>query len=204
DAPSQTLVSGVAEELSERLGRVQRGGHGMTLIPPAEALRNHVETPEAARSMLGATHTLQADFRDMDGKVLAHADVRDAQTRQIVQSFSAEYASAEVAPLLAKALLGTVMAGLRESGVTIPETVNGAAYADYVQGLHYLQDDAHQANRAIPFLERAAKLDQRSALPYAGIVESEVLMFVTSKNRQWLARAEESLKNAVARNPDAL
>ena len=203
EAGSEALVSGVAQEVADRLGRVQRSGRGLTVSPPGEATKNNVDTARMARAALGATHTLQAAFRQVDGRLLADADVRDSRTEQIVRSFSAEYAPAQIG-LLPKALLATVTAGLRLDGVTIPETVQPAAYADYVQGLYYLNDDEHLVYRAIPFFERAAKVDLNSALPYAGMAESQALMFGSSKDRRWLARAEESLKGAIRRNSDAL
>ena len=202
DAASKPLVDGVIEDLSGRLSRVQRDGRGMTVILPREASRK-VENAKVARSALGATHTLQTDFHQANGKLSAHAVVRDTQTEQVVRSFSAEYALSEVG-LLPKALLQSVTSGLGLKGISVPETVQPAAYADYVQGVHYLNDDEHLVDRAIPFFERAAGLDMASALPYAGMSAAEALMFETSGDRQWLGRAEESLKQAVARNPDAL
>jgi tetratricopeptide (TPR) repeat protein len=200
DSASAPLVHGIAQEVSERLARVQRGGRGLSIIPPKEAAKNLVPAL-STRAALGATHTLTAEFHQAAGKLAAHATLRDTRTSQIVRDFVAEYGPAEVG-LLAKALMATVTAGLRLEGVAIPETVRPEAYTDYAQGINYVNDDAPLAERAIPFFERAAQLDRDSPLPYAGMVEADVLMFETSHDRRWIDRAEDTLKNAESRNPD--
>ena len=203
DRASKALVEGVEREVADRLARVQRDGKGMIVIPPREVLRNQISSPKAALAALGATHTLEGDFHQAGERLLAHAVVRDTRTQQVAREFSAAYAPGEVG-FLAQALLETVTAGLKLEGVTIPETVHPKAYPDYAQGVHFLKDDAHLADRAIPYFERAASLDVKSALPYAGMAEAETLMFETSRDRQWLVRAEDALNKAVARNPDSV
>jgi tetratricopeptide (TPR) repeat protein/predicted Ser/Thr protein kinase len=203
DAESNALATGIVYDLSSRLVHLQRRDRGVLVIPLSEALQNQVRTPQMARAALGATHTFQVRFRTANGKLVANATVRNAETEQTVRDFAGEYTLAELGAL-PKALLGAITAALKLKGATPSETVLPAAYPDYAQGVYYLRGDTYTVERAVPFFERAAQLDLHSALPHAGIAEAEIVKFRTSEDRQWLLGAQDASKKAEARNPDAV
>jgi serine/threonine protein kinase/tetratricopeptide (TPR) repeat protein len=201
DADSKVLATGIMEDISSRLIRARRT-RSLVVIPPNEATQDLVRDHKTALAVLGATHTLQVSFRKSGEKLHADAEIWNAEKDLRSGSLSTEYLQPDLLGL-PEALLGAVTATLQLSNVSFPEQVRPAAYRDYLEGLYYLRRDSHTADLAIPSLERAAHLDESSALPLTAVAEAQMLKFQTSQDRQWLRAAEETLGRAWARNPDA-
>src|SRR5262249_33272528 len=127
----------------------------------------------------------------------------EVDSRQKVTQLTAEYRPKELA-LAAKAIAGSVAAGLHLRPPRHVETVAQLAYEPYIQGVYYLRRDSESADSAIPFFEKAMQLDPGSALPYAGLAESQLQNYKRKKGSQWLDWAEASVSKAEGRNPDAV
>ncbi len=197
---SGTDVAAVAEDIAERLSGARRN---LTVITPVEAKRNQVDTPEKARSILGATHALKTRLTGTGGEIAAEAELVDLESGNTLRALNSVYPAGNTA-VLAKALIGTVTVGLNLKPRVPQEPVADAAYPDYIQGLNRLQQDVRKADEAIPFLERAAALDARSALPYAALAAAEMQRFRNGDGRQWLDQAAEAARRATGINPDSV
>ena len=192
-------AGGIGLDVADRLSGARRN---FTVISPREAQRNGVETPLNAKSMLGATHVLETRLRRSGATIMAAATLTDLATgRTLGQPLKGTYAAGDSAAL-AKAILATVT-GAFELRAGVPmESVSGAAYPFYVQGMDLLQQDDYNSDRAIPFFEKAIELDPRSALPYAGLADAQIRKFDKREGPKWLDMAAVNVAKAEAINPD--
>jgi tetratricopeptide (TPR) repeat protein len=84
------------------------------------------------------------------------------------------------------------------------ESVFGPAYAYYVQGIELLRQYAYNADSAIPYLNKAAELDPKSALPVAGLADAQIQKFQKDGGLEWLDLAGANVAKAKAMNPDSV
>jgi tetratricopeptide (TPR) repeat protein len=191
--------AGLGIDVAERLSRI---GRGFLVIPPGEAQHNNVDTPEKARFALAATHVLRTHLRNSGSGFSVLASVIDTGTGRPLQELRGYYSGNDI-PVLAKALTATVTGAFHlRLGVPL-ELVSAAAYPFYIQGINLLRRDQVSADEAIPLLERACKLDPRSALTYAGMAEADLQKFQRGYGQRWLDLAAESVAKAQSLNSDS-
>jgi serine/threonine protein kinase/tetratricopeptide (TPR) repeat protein len=194
-------VSGIGLDIAERLSGSRRN---FSVISPQEAERNHVDTPEKAKNMLGATHVLETDLRRSNGKITVNASVIDLTSgRAVGDPLNGTYNAGDT-PTLAKAIIATVTGAFRLRARVPKESVSGPAYSYYVQGIELLRQDAFNADKAIPFLDKAIDLDPQSALPYAGLADAQIRKFQAGGGAEWLDRATLNVTKGKAINPDSV
>ena len=197
-APLPT-AAGLGLELADRLSGARRG---FVVISPVELQRNRVDTSDRAKSVFSATHVLRTRLRNSQAQMVVEASVVEAGSGQAVGELKGVYKANDLATV-AKALTATITGAFRlHTGVPL-EVVAGAAYPSYIQGLTLLKRDDVSADEAIPFLQKAAELDPRSALPLAYLGEAQLQKFVRDYGREWLDRAAQSVAKAESLNPDA-
>ena len=193
-------LSAVAEDIAERLSGARRN---FTVITPLEARQNQVDTPEKARSILGATHALETRLTTKGVRIAAAAQLVNLDSGKAVRVLQSTYPAGQAAAL-AKALIGMVSVGLSLKSRAPQEPVTDIAYPAYVQGLNTFRQDPRMADEAIPLLERAIALDPGSALPYAVLALAETQKFRNGDGRQWLEHAAETAEKATGINPDSV
>jgi len=195
------MSEGLLHDTSDRLSHVKPGRtRRLTLIPLADALQNKVDQPIKARTMLGATHTLNGTLRKEAGNVVVLAYLTDASSLVHLNEWRAEYSMGELRNM-PTALAGMVTGTLDLPPLAITATVNAAAYPDYSAGAALARRDT-DVDRALPMLERAVKADPNSPLTHAKLAEAQWVKYERTKDPQWQERAIASLKNAEQRNPD--
>jgi tetratricopeptide (TPR) repeat protein len=170
------------------------------LIPLADALQNKVDQPAKARTMLGATHTLNGTLRKEADSVIVVAYLTDASSLVHLREWRAEYKTGELRNM-PTALAGMVTGTLKLPPLAIAATVNAAAYADYSAGVALARRDP-EVDRALPLLERAVTADPNSPLTHAKLAEAQWTKYLLTKDTQWQGRALASLKKAEQLNPD--
>jgi tetratricopeptide (TPR) repeat protein len=198
-SPLKTAV-GLAVELADRLSGLRRG---FVAIPPLEAQRNQVLTPEKARTVLSATHVLSTRIRNSNGQVTLRASLVDTASGSSLQAIDGNYSAADT-PVMAKALAAMVTSAFHLRSSAPKESVAPAAYPFYVQGIGLLRRDPLSAAEAIPFFDQAIQSDPRSALPYAGLAEAQLQQFQRGFGREWLQRAEQTVAKAQSLNADVV
>jgi serine/threonine-protein kinase len=212
DAGSKALSDGLLQDTADRLKRVKPSGRTipawldshsrakLTIIPIGDAVQNHVDGPEKAARMLGATHTLTGQVSRDDSRISIHARLTDTRSSLPLKEWQAEYATNELRNVPV-ALAGMVTGTLRLPPLVIAATVNTAAYADFAAGVGLLRRNTG-IDAAIPLLKRAVVADPDSPLTYARLAEAEALKYRLTNDASWLERAKNSLQEAERRNPD--
>jgi serine/threonine protein kinase len=201
DADAAPMSEGLLHDTSDRLSHVKAGRtRRLTLIPLVDALQNKVNQPVKARTMLGATHTLNGTLRKEAGKVVVLAYLTDARSLVHLSEWRGEYSMGELRNM-PTALAGMVTGTLKLPPLAIAATVNAAAYPDYSAGVALARRDP-DVDRSLPLLERAVMADPNSPLTHAELAEAQWTKYLRTKDLQWQERAVASLKNAEQRNPD--
>lgn len=197
-ADVDAIGNGALIDVANRLGH-RTEAPTLVAIPAAYCRAYDVRSPEQARQTLHATHALQVSLRrDKDGFLLRGA-VIDLATRIHLYDFSGRYSPASAGDMPAAITAAVSKAvGLRGSA---SEPLSAAAAAPYLEGLEYLRRDRHGFARAIPLFLQAGRLDARSPLPKAALVEALVLQYEDSNERRWLDEAERVLREAEAIDP---
>jgi serine/threonine protein kinase len=195
------VSEGLLHDTSDRLSRVKAGRtRRLTLIPLTDALQNRVNQPARARTMLGATHTLNGTLRKEADSVVVLAYLTDASSLVHLREWRAEYKTDELRNM-PTALAGMVTGTLKLPPLAIAATVNAAAYADYSAGVALARRDP-DVDRALPLLDRAVTADPNSPLTHAQLAEAQWTKYLLTKDPQWQDRALASLKKAEQLNPD--
>lgn len=194
-------AAGMAMDVAERLSHTRRN---FTVITPREAQANQADAPAKARATFGATHVLEARLRRSGPEIAMQASITDLGTGRNIARLQGTYADRD-AQAMAKALIAAVSGAFQLRGAVPRETVAGPAYAPYVQGLDLLRQDAlANADRAIASFEQAIQLDPKSALPYAGLAEAQLVRFTRGDGSTWLDAAGASAERARSINSDSV
>jgi len=169
-----------------------------TVIPPTEAMLNHVDTPEKGRRVLGATHALDTRVDPTGAKIVVSASLVDLQSGRNVRELSGAYPSGDP-ELVTTALVGMVAEAFRLPAGDPGELLAGPAGAAYADGMDLLRESGTNAAKAVPCFMKAIEWNPRSALPYAGLAEAQLQLF-NIEGGQWAERAAASVKIAKSLN----
>ena len=202
DGITTPMSEGLLHDTSDRLSHVKAGRtRRLTLIPLVDALQNKVNQPVKARTMLGATHTLNGTLRKEAGNVVVLAYLTDARSLVHLSEWRGEYSMGELRNM-PTALAGMVTGTLKVPPLAMAATVNAAAYPDYSAGVALARRGRPDVDRALPLLERAVMADPNSPLTHAKLAEAEWTKYLLTRETLWQERALASLKSAEQRNPD--
>jgi serine/threonine protein kinase/tetratricopeptide (TPR) repeat protein len=195
------VAGGALQDVSRRLSDWSSGSRSVVSISPGDAKDLGVQTPEEAQTRLHATHALQTSAAKQGDDILIRGSVIDLETQTHVRDFSFRYTPATLGALPA-ALTGEVSAGLGLKGLPSDESLSQAATGPYDQALSFSQADQYQD--AIPLFEEAARLDPRSPLPVAALIEAEVARYYQARDASLLVRAQQQLRTAESLGPDSV
>jgi serine/threonine protein kinase/tetratricopeptide (TPR) repeat protein len=199
---SPEIGRGVLQDVSDRVRRMSSGRRTVVVIPPSEILDKRIHTPEQAREVLHATHALQTSVKQEGDDFVAQGTVIDLSTQTPLREFAGRYSSATIGTMPA-AFAGTVSMALQLHGPVTPDSLSSAATPPYDQGLYLLRRDRRSFDEATASFEQAARLDPRSPLPLAGLVEASVMKFEVTHKESCLDDARRSLRAAESLSPDS-
>jgi tetratricopeptide (TPR) repeat protein/tRNA A-37 threonylcarbamoyl transferase component Bud32 len=201
-APGQTVRLDVAVAGGSALAPEARKLQDASLRELAH-VKNTRQTALAAqpvRPKSTATHRLSAELSQTADKFTLHAVIQNLHSGAPVIEWSGSYGPGQIryAPV---ALAGLVSEAFHLRPLTTYATLNRAALAPYSRGIDLLKDDSKIDEAAADF-QAAAALDPDSALPFAGLAETQRRRFFLTHDKHWLAQASASLSQAEMRNPD--
>lgn len=194
---SPQLAGGILQDVSDRLSHLKSGSRLIQVITPSEAKRIRVQTPEEAQQA-HVTHALNTSIQRDGNDLVVNGSLIDLKTHAQVRHFSNRY-SRETLGAIPAAIAGTVSDGLDLQGNPKSDVLSPAATVPYDGGLQ-----AQPFSEAMRFFAEAARLDPRSPLPLAALVEAEVRGFDEIKDSSLLSQAQTHLRTAQNLNPDSV
>ena len=219
-----TVGGGALEDIAQRVQQLpserkwpfNKLSRSVAVIPPSQTAAQKIDSPQRARDVLNATHTLQVVLRpEANGKLSAHASIVDTHSRLPVKEWSVPYQQKDVGAMSAALThLLAMTFRLRES--SSEDALSTAAMTPYLNGLYFLNRENHSYNGtyfgtggtrsyddAMAQFQQAATLDPTSALPPAGVALALVQKFHDKLQKSDLEQAQEFVRVAQSRNPDS-
>jgi serine/threonine protein kinase/tetratricopeptide (TPR) repeat protein len=193
---------GALEDVSDRLRHLSSARRTLAVIPLKGVSENGVRSPEQASKVLHATHALQVSLRKDGEDYIAEGSVIDLVAQAHIRDFSSRYTKATIGAF-PSALAGEVSLALRLHSAAVPEALSTAATAPYDKGLFLLRNDRQTFDDAIAMFKEAARLDPRSPLPPAALVEAQMVKHEITNDRHSLQEAQIALRQAQGLNPDS-
>ena len=194
---SAALLRNTATELKQLHGDKRTA---FDFIPLDNVIRNRVNTPDEARVLMGASHSLRFTLERSGVTLKIHAYLTDLNSAVDIREWAEDYKPDELryAPT---ALAGLVTGALHLTPPNGGAGVKASARKDYQDGLTSVRQEA-TVDQALHSFERAKAADCDSALIYAGLAEAQWFEWVVMGDGTWLRQSEESLRQAQKRNPD--
>jgi serine/threonine protein kinase/tetratricopeptide (TPR) repeat protein len=202
--PTESTVvgEGALQDLSDRLRHLPSARRTLVVITPEAELKNSVQTAEQAGKVLHATHALQTSLRREGDYYIAEGSIIDLSTQAHLRDFSDRYSAATIGAF-PSALAGEVSLALHLRTAAAPEMLTAAATPAYDKGLYLLRTDEQTFEDAIALFREAARLDSRSPLPPAALVEAEITEYGITRDHACLDEAQRALREAESLNPDS-
>ncbi len=199
----QEVAERVQQLPSERKWPLNKLSRSVAVIPPSRIANAHAETPQKARDALHATHALKVSLQPEGDRLSAHAAVIELSSQLPVKELSVQYQKKDAGAMSA-ALTHFVALSFRLQESSSDDKVSPAAAGSYLQGIYFLNRDAHSFDSAIVQFQEAARLDPNSALPPAGMALALVQKSSDTKQNIYLEQAREFVRTAQSRNPDSV
>ena len=196
------ISGGILQDVSDRIRQMTSRHRRVVVIPPLEVQEKHVLTSEQARDVLHATHVLQIKLKSEGDELVAQGAVIDLATQAPLREFTGRYSPATVGNIPA-AFAGAVSLALELHGPATPESISPQATPAYDRGLYQLRKDQDSFDEAITSFGEAARLDPRSPLPLAGLVEAKVMKIEQTDKPGILEDARRDLDAAESLSPDS-
>ncbi len=197
---SMAVAENVVRDAAAQVARLKSSRHTrFSFIPLTNTLRNRVDAPEKARTVLGATHVLRGTLEKDQDRLRLHVFLTDTRTQVNTKDWTVVYAPGQVR-YAGVALAGMVTGTLRLPPLLDTATVNAAARQDYEAGLSILYST--RPDDAIVPLERAVAADPDSTLAYAGLAQAYWAKYLATSQQFSRERAEQAVRQAELRNPD--
>ena len=201
DKAVDEAVKGGLFQVAAQVESLGASARRLVIIPLEESIRNEVTTPAAAATRLGATHAMTGVIDTGIKGVNLRASISDANSRETVRDFNAEFQPGDLAAL------STSLAGVITSAFHLdrapPARIAPAAYPRYAEGLAALRRIPPDPRQAIAAFEAAGKLDNASPLIYGGLAEAYQREFENTRERRWLELASVNARRAETLNPDS-
>jgi serine/threonine protein kinase/tetratricopeptide (TPR) repeat protein len=199
---SADVGPGLLQDVSGRIQRMSTGSRTVVVMPPSEMVARNVRSPEQARDVVHATHALHTSLKTEGDDLVVQAEVIDLATGTKLRELTARYSPATRGTEPAT-LAGLVSLALRLRGPAVKDVLSPAATPAYDLGWTLLQQGQQSFDDAIASFEESARLDPRSPLPLAGLVEVQVLKYEHTLDKRGLEAAGQALRTAESLSPDS-
>ncbi len=203
---------GLAEYLSARLVDLGRFDRRVSIVPASEVRAAGVAAPSAARRALGATLAVTVAVSRAGDQLAVSVGLADtARARQVAgstASFPADRFSPEdvvdlIVPLLDVQLAAGDRSAWRGAAPAVAEA--GVLYARGLDRTPYLQaqgkleqyDQARSLESAVELFNEAINIEPRYAAAHAALGEARLRLYRLTRNREDLALAGQSARQAL-------
>ena len=201
----QAYSEGLTETLSAKLNQISNG-HDLDVSPAAEVHSLKVDSPERARSELGAQLVLEGSIQHAGKDVRVTYSLVETATKHQLEAdtitiaagdpFALQDRVAEGAARMLQLALGEgERATLSEHGTQVP-----AAFDTYLKAVGFLQnfDRPENLDTAAALFQRSAQLDANFAGAYAGLGETYWRKYTLTHDAHLVDSARRECKHALA------
>jgi len=206
-AADQATAYGLAESLTQNLGRLQVTESSLWVVPWKEVRNQKPDNIARAASALGANLLITGQMEKSEGKLQLRAAVKDAHTLRNLRAEVIEIPETGMLRLedtllerVSAMLQLPVPAGMLRH-LPVDETVEPGAYEFYEQGKGYLLHySAEDVDRAIVLLQKATEKDSKFALAYANLAFAYAWKYRVTRDPRLLEQARSLAGRALALN----
>jgi serine/threonine protein kinase/tetratricopeptide (TPR) repeat protein len=206
-ADDQALADGLTEVLTTAFTRLTTLPT-LQVVPAAETRRLKIDTPEKARTEIGSNLVVEGNLERLGTKIRVRCTLVDPSTRKQLRSRKVMADAAELGRLpdnifdAAVQMLALDLKPPQRVALKTRDDSIAAAKEQYLRGRGYFQKHgkAENIDSAIRFLEQAVALDPKYALAYAALGEAYWQRYQSKSETQWIDRAQNACKRAVALN----
>ena len=157
-----------------------------------------------ARTKFGTTHALSSEVHKDGTNLHIRISLLDASGRRL-ETLDRDYAQADLAAglfVLQSEVVRLTVALLALQDEPRSETLNRAAYGDYLRGLYFARVDYENAAKAVPYFEKVIAAAPDSALGYAGMGEALLGVRNATGDKSLEGRVQAALARAEQLGPD--
>jgi serine/threonine protein kinase/tetratricopeptide (TPR) repeat protein len=206
-ADNQALADGLTEALTAALMRLTVLPT-LQVVPATETRRLKIDTPEKARTEIGSNLVVEGDLERLGAKIRVRCTLVDPSTRKQLRSRTVRVNAADLGGLpdnifeAAVQMLALDLKPQQRAALTTRDTSIAKGKELYLRGRGYFQkhNKAENVDSAIRALEQAVVLDPKYALAYAALGEAYWQRAESNAETQWIDRAQNACKRAVALN----
>jgi serine/threonine protein kinase/Flp pilus assembly protein TadD len=195
-------LRGSLSDVAGRLAVLGAASRRLVIISPEEVQNYKVDSPSLAATRLRATHALLGEMEARGPITVLHATITELKTGNILRRFDGEFRPEELSSV-STSLAGVVTSAFHLGSAPSP-SVLPQAYSEYARGLAVLRRDVSSYDDAISHFDAAQKIDPRSSLVLAGLVEAYSQKFKATLDSQWLQKATEVAERAESLYPDSV
>jgi eukaryotic-like serine/threonine-protein kinase len=207
DADNQALADGLTEVLTATLTRLTTLPT-LQVAPATETRRLKIDTPEKARTEIGSNLVIEGDLERLGARIRVRCALVDPSTRKQLRSRIVLADTAKLSELpdsivnAAVQMLALDLKAQQRAALTTRDTSIPAVMELYLRGRGYFQkpDEAENIDGAIHLLEQAVALDPKCAPAHAALGEAYWRRYESKAETQWIDRAQNACKRAVALN----
>lgn len=156
--------------------------------------------PSARGTSPQATHSLRAELKQVDGKIVVESDITDLSTGRRIAKWGSDY-EPQQASQIPGALAGFLTMTFQLPPLATDHLRNPTAAALYRQGVELTKRD-RGLDQAIGVFAQALAISPDEALLHAGMAEAQWFKYYRTRDQSWLDRATASVRNAEKLNPD--
>ncbi len=204
---NEAFCAGVMEALTSELTELSQFHGSLWVVPSTEVRRESLTSAKDAQRALGVnlviTGSVQRDASHvhLTANLVDAITLRQLRSREITRSLQ-EFADLQEAVVQEVARMLQVEFGARErQAVAAGETGTSGAYDLYLQAQGHLQRrNQGDMDQAIELFQKAAALDRKYALAYAGLGEAYWRKYRDTQDTQWVAPAQKSCQTALSLN----
>jgi len=198
------LVNGFLHDVSYRFKTLRHTRRPLTVYSVSQTSLVGLERATATGA-LAPTHAITIEVQGEAGRPTVSAALMETSGGTAVRRWRGmpDASLAEQLFAMQSKMVAETIAQLKLRGDASSPALPSAAYADYVQGMHFARVDYQNAYRAVPFFERVIQAAPQSALGYAGLAEAHFGTLYETGERALHGKAMTLLAKAEQLEPDS-
>jgi eukaryotic-like serine/threonine-protein kinase len=210
DPANKAFCDGMTETLAAKLAHLT-GAYPVQIVPTSEIRGEGVTTVQQARKGFGVNLVLEGSLQESGNRVRITYGLVDAKT---MRQLAADTVTADAEDVFnvqdtvvenVVSMLGLQLQSEERLSLVAHGTQEPAAYDFYLRGLGYLQDYDKPENltNAITLFNRALDRDPKYALAYSGLGEAYWSKYESTRDPEWVRKAEQACERAVSLDPNS-